>query len=65
MMHVATHKRLPSHRRSQPTARRPETVEIARGDASQCRASACRAPGWPLVARPWAEHCWNCGLELR
>ena len=60
-MHVATHKRLPSHRRSQPTARRPETVEIARGDASQCRASACS--GTRLAARRQAVG--RALLELR
>jgi hypothetical protein len=68
-MQVATHKRVPSHRRSQPTAGRPETAEIVSGDAPPCPNSACRARGWPLVAKPrnwpWAQQCWNCGRDLR
>lgn len=38
-------------------------------DPSPCPNPACRAPGWPLLAKPlnwpWAEHCWNCDVELR
>jgi hypothetical protein len=67
-MPVVSHKHAASRRRSHPTTR-PDTTDIASGDASPCPNPSCRAPGWPLVAKPrnwpWAEHCWNCGLELR
>ena len=47
----------------------PDMVKVAGGDPSPCLNPACRAPGWPLVAKPlnwpWAEHCWNCGTGLR
>jgi len=42
---------------------------IGLGDALPCPNAACRAPGWPLVAKPrnwpWADRCWNCEIELR
>jgi len=67
-MRVAIQKRVTSRRRSHPIAR-PDTAEVASGDAVACLNPACRAPGWPLAGKPrnwpWADHCWNCRVELR
>lgn len=46
-----------------------EREAIALGDAVPCTNPACKAPGWPLAAKPrnwpWADRCWNCDVELR
>ena len=67
-MQVVIHKRGAARRRSHPIAR-PDTAEVASDDAVPCPNAACRAPGWPLVAKPrnwpWADHYWNCRVELR
>jgi hypothetical protein len=46
-----------------------EHEAIRSGDAVPCTNPACRAPGWPLAAKPrnwpWADRCWNCDVELR
>jgi hypothetical protein len=67
-MQLVIQKRVFSRRGSHPIVR-PSSAEVASGDASPCPNPACRAPGWPLVAKPlnwpWAEHCWNCDVELR
>jgi hypothetical protein len=67
-MQVVIQKRGAARRRSHPLAR-PDTAEVASGDAVPCPNPACRVPGWPLVAKarnwPWADHCWNCRVELR
>jgi hypothetical protein len=61
-------KPVPAGLRSHPIARQ-HTAEVANGDPSPCPNPACRAPGWPLVAKPrnwpWADQCWNCSVELR
>jgi hypothetical protein len=66
-MHSVIDKPVPSGNRSHPVAR-PDTAAPASGDPSPCPNSVCRAPGWPLAAKPrnwpWADHCWNCGFEL-
>lgn len=67
-MQPVIHKRVSARRRSHPIAR-PHTAELASGEALPCPNPACRAPGWPLVAKPrnwpWAERCWNCDFKLR
>lgn len=67
-MQSVIQKRDTSRRGSDPIAR-PDTAEVASGGPAPCPNPACRAPGWPLVAKPlnwpWAEHCWNCNVELR
>jgi hypothetical protein len=61
------HKRAAARRRN--LIARPDTAEVASGDAVPCANPACRAGAWPLVAKPrkwpWAEHCRNCHVELR
>jgi hypothetical protein len=67
-MQLAIHGRIASRRRNHAIAGR-EKHEAAGGDALPCPNPKCRAPGWPLAAKPlnwpWAEHCWNCDVELR
>ena len=61
-------KRVSARRRSRPIARLDTAAGVS-AEASPCPNPACRAPGWPLVSKPlnwpWAEHCWNCDVELR
>jgi hypothetical protein len=61
-------KRDTSLRASHPVAA-SNSAQATRGDPTPCPNPACRAPGWPLVAKPlnwpWAEQCWNCNVELR
>jgi hypothetical protein len=61
-MQVVIQKRGAARRRSHPIAR-PDTAEVASGDAVPCPNPASRAPGWPLggqatqlaVGRPLLE----------
>jgi hypothetical protein len=67
-MQFVIQKRVPTRLRDHAIAR-PGRTEVAIADASPCPNVACRAPGWLLAGKPrnwpWADHCWNCGAELR